>query len=163
MDSPYAVPKDRQGVTVHLDEGRAIDGVIFLDADADAHTLHRRMTAFLEGGHAFFPLLTNHEGKPEFVGKAKVRMVEVENIDAPVLQPELVSVMQMTDVAVEFPDGIITRGTLMSEAPAEKARLSDCLNLPGRFLSVKAGKKLLYINKDLVFRVMHDEDGKKEP
>jgi hypothetical protein len=45
----------------------------------------------------------------------------------------------------------------MAEVPREKNRLSDCLNLPHRFLSVKTGGKILYINKKAIQKVVHDD------
>ena len=46
-------------------------------------------------------------------------------------------------VNAQFGDGDTVNGELVAEVPAEKARLSDCLNLQNKFLSVKIVDKIL--------------------
>jgi hypothetical protein len=43
----------------------------------------------------------------------------------------------------------------MAEVPQEKARLSDCLNMSNRFLSIRTGATMCYINKDALQKVVH--------
>jgi hypothetical protein len=55
--------------------------------------------------------------------------------------------MHIEDITTLFTDGTALSGALLAEVPKEKARLSDCLNLPESFLSIKREKTLCYLNK----------------
>ncbi len=63
--------------------------------------------------------------------------------------------MHAISVTARFCDGTAVSGELMAEVPQEKARLSDCLNISNKFLSVKTGGKMCYINKDALRTVVH--------
>ncbi len=70
------------------------------------------------------------------------------------------SLMQRVNITAIFTDGGSISGALMAEVPAEKARLSDCLNLPDHFLVLQTGENTIcYVNKYLLRKVVYD--GKK--
>jgi len=148
----FAVPKDKQLVTVHLIGGERKSGNIFLEYFPEALTLHQKVKMFLEDGNRFFPL--GAEGMPPaFINKEQVSMLEVTvSDDEPVYQ-----LMHIEDITILFTDGTATGGELLAEVPKEKARLSDCLNLPESFLSVKKEKTLYYINKSTVQKVVYSK------
>ncbi len=68
-NTAFAVPKDRQGVTVRLGNGTAIEGVIFLEAVSDFLSSHQKVTMFLENDNTFFPIKLDTTGKTEFINK----------------------------------------------------------------------------------------------
>ncbi len=151
----YAVPKERQDVTVRLDAAVSVSGSIFLEAAPGAHTVHHRVVAFLEDEAMFFPL-TLQGGGAEFIRKHNIRMVEAKYGDNEDLKVAL-SLMQRVSITAVFTDTNSISGELLSEVPAEKARLSDCLNLPYHFLVVQSGDDTIcYINKYALRKVVYN-------
>lgn len=146
----FAVPKEKQKVTVHLAGGETLSGNVFLEYFPEALTLHQKITAFLEDKNEFFPLAVDGDG-PQFISKRSVRMMEVEYPQ----EESTFSLMHIEEITAVFSDGSQVGGMLMADVPAEKARLSDCLNLPGRFLSVRAGGAVLFLNRDSVRKVAY--------
>lgn len=145
--SEFTVPKEKQLVTVYLLGGDTIEGNIFLEFNPDARTLHRKMAAFLESSADFFPLSTG--GAPAFINKDAIRMVEVHYPD----DEETFDIMHVELVTVIFNDSTQVSGDLLADVPSEKKRLSDCLNLPDRFLCTRAYGKVCYINKRSILKV----------
>lgn len=144
----FTVPKDRQVVTVRMDNGVTLEGEIFLENFADNLSAHQKVTALLESSNAFFPIRINSTGKTEFLSKKSVRVVEVLFPEDPDNSYFSYRLMRTIPVTALFSDTDSISGELMAEVPAEKARLSDCLNLPDKFLSVKSGEKMCYLNKE---------------
>jgi hypothetical protein len=153
-NAAFAVPKDRLSVVLQLGKGIAIEGEIFLEYVSDTVSLHQKVVAFLENENQFFPIKVN-TGGTEFMNKAYVRCLEVLFPDDPAADYFSHRPMQTIPVNVLFPDGETIAGELIEEVPAEKARLSDCLNLQNRFLSVKTSSTMRYLNKDALQKVIH--------
>jgi hypothetical protein len=63
--------------------------------------------------------------------------------------------MHTIPIIAHFADGATISGDLMAEVPQEKARLSDCLNMSNRFLSVRTSGIMRYINKQALQKVIH--------
>ncbi len=148
--SVFAVPKEKQKVSIQLIGGETLTGSIFLEYHPEALTLHRKMTAFLEGENEFFPLASDG-GSPQFISKECIRTMKV---DYPEEEPSF-SLMHIEEISVLFADGAKVSGMLMADVPAEKARLSDCLNLADRFLSLRTGQAVLFVNKAAVQKVLY--------
>jgi hypothetical protein len=151
----FAVPKDRQDVTVHLSEGGVIEGSIFLEYSLAERTLLQKVTAFLEAGNAFFPLRLNEGGATEFINKKNVTSVELAYSPDAGKDSLALSLMYSVGVTAVFTNGTEIGGALLAEVPLERARLSDCLNLPQQFLSIKVDGKIRYINKNALQKVVH--------
>ena len=151
----FAVPKDRQGVTVRLDRGVTIAGEVFLESVSDFLSIHQKVTAFLENDTAFFPIKISDSGRTEFINKKNVWTVEVGFPEDP--QTDYFSHLHMHAITVtaHFRDGSVVNGDLMAEAPREKARLSDCLNMSNNFLCLKTDEKMCYLNKAALRKVVH--------
>lgn len=146
----FAVPKDKQAVTVHLVDGETRTGNIFLEYFPEALTLHRKIKMFLENTNRFFPL-TAEGMPPTFINKERVRILEVAISD----EEPAYHIMHIEDITAQFTDGTALSGELLAEVPKEKARLSDCLNLPEAFLGVKRGNTICYLNKSTVQTVVY--------
>jgi hypothetical protein len=144
----FTVPKEKQLVTVHLLGGNTIEGNIFLEYNPDARTLHQKMAAFLEKGTDFFPLSSGRI--PEFISKSAIRMVEVHNAE----DEDAFNIMHVELVTVIFRDGTQVSGDLLADVPEQRRRLSDCLNLTGRFLCTRAYGKVCYISKQAILKVI---------
>lgn len=150
----FAVPKEKQRVTVQLIGGETLSGSIFLEYSPGALTLHQKISFFLEDKNEFFPLAAEG-GSPQFLGKGSVRLLKV---DYPEEEPSF-SLMHIEEISALFIDGAKVSGMLMADVPAEHARLSDCLNLTPRFLSVRTGGSILFINKEAVQKVVYASRG----
>ncbi len=153
-NTAFAVPKDRLSVIIRLDKGMTVSGEIFLEYVSDTVSLHQKVTAFLENDNAFFPLKIN-SGSTEFINKTHVRYVEIIFPAAPDANYFSFRPMQSIPVNALFGDGDAVNGDLVAEVPAEKARLSDCLNLQNKFLSIKTVDKMCYINRETLLKVVH--------
>ncbi len=151
----FAIPKDRQDVTVRLHGGKALSGSIFLELSPTELTMHQRVLAFLEDEHLFFPLKLAGSGATEFINKENVRLVEMAYAAEGEQDALKLSLMQAVNITVFFVNEQTLNGQLLADVPVEKARLSDCLNLPGRFLSVKENHTICYINKQEIQRVVY--------
>jgi hypothetical protein len=154
-NAAFAVPKDRQEVTVHLDRGVALEGEVFLEYMAADLSVHQKLTLFLENDNMFFPIKVGATGGAEFVNKNNVWTVDVVIPDDPEINFFSHLLMHSIPVIAHFADGARISGDLMAEVPKEKARLSDCLNMPNKFLSVKTDGKMRYINKQALQKVIH--------
>jgi hypothetical protein len=149
----FAVPKDRQDVTVVLFQGGSTDGAIFLEYQPGELSVHNRITAFLEDGNTFFPLVLKGGGT-EFIHKKNIKLIKVAyHPDQDSVQS--LSLMHTVNITAVFIDESTISGALMAEVPVEKARLSDCLNLPAKFLSVKIDGRICYINKNALRKVVY--------
>ena len=146
--SEFTVPKEKQLVTVYLLGGDTIEGDIFLEYNPDARTLHQKMMAFLENQTDFFPLSSGRT--PEFISKSAIRMVEVHYPEEEVA----FNIMHVELVTVIFRDGTQVSGDLLADVPEQRKRLSDSLNLTGRFLCTRAYGKVCYISKQAILKVI---------
>jgi hypothetical protein len=144
----FVVPKEKQRVTVYLLGGDTIEGNIFLEFNPDARTLHQKMMAFLENKNDFFPL--SGGSTPEFISKSAIRMVEVHYPE----DEEAFNIMHVELVTVILRDSTQVSGDLLADVPDQRKRLSDCLNLSGRFLCTRAYGKVCYISKQAILKVI---------
>lgn len=146
----FTVPKERQEVTVHLLGRETLAGSIFLEYKPQAVTAYQKVVSFLEDETSFFPLVPA-EGKPRFIAKASVTMLEMDRAE----DESSFILKRIENVTVVLIDGSNLDGLLMADVPEEKARLSDCLNLPERFLNLRMNGKILFINKALIQKVLY--------
>lgn len=151
----FAVPKDKQDVTVQLGDGAAIEGTIFLEYAPGDPSVHHRMTTFLEGETTFFPISLKG-GETQFISKRNIKQIDLGYRDDQEDLKTALSLMKMINITAVFLDKTTIHGELMADVPIEKTRLSDILNLPAKFLYVKVdNKRICYVNKDAVRKVSH--------
>jgi hypothetical protein len=158
VNTVFTIPKDRQEVTIYLDRGIVVRGEIFLDMFAADLSVHQKVSAFFEGRGEFFPLRLTTAGDTEFINKSNVGVVEVAvsaEQDAKYFSFRLVHKIPITAFLLH---GDEISGELLAEVPEEKNRLSDCLNMAQRFISVRDGGKIHYINKSVIRKVLHGKD-----
>jgi hypothetical protein len=145
----FAVPKEKQLVSVHLIGGEVREGNIFLEYYPDARSLHHKMCAFLADKKEFFPLAAG-SGIPDFINKQAIRMVELQFPE----EDTSFDIMHVELVTLIFQDGTQVSGDLLADVPTEQARLSDSLNLSGNYLCTRAYGKICYVNKMAVQKVL---------
>jgi len=153
----FAVPKERQEVTVRLIGGEVLEGAIFLEYAPAEVKVYQKVGGFLEDGNGFFPLVPTGGGSPEFINKQNVKTVELAYRAEQEENGLALSLMQIVNITAIFVDESTINGSLLAEVPVEKARLSDCLNLPGRFLTVKINGRICFVNKDALRKVSYSD------
>jgi hypothetical protein len=151
----FAVPKDKQEVAVLLNNGKTIEGTIFLEYAPGDPSVHHRMVTFLEDAAIFFPLSLKGGGGTEFIQKKNINLIELPYREDQEDLKAALSLMQTVDVTAVFLDETTIQGTIMAEVPAEKTRLSDILNLPAKFLNLKLDHRICYINKNALRKVVY--------
>ncbi len=151
--SVFDVPKITQKLTLHRGGGIRSEGLIFLEYSPQDLPVHRRMSAFLEEERAFFPFLLTGTKTTELINKNNIFMVEVEYPIGPQGDGPDVGLMPIDSITAVFTTGESVSGELMAETTAERSRPSDCLNLNGGFICVRAGRKAFYINKKMLQKV----------
>jgi hypothetical protein len=151
----FAVPKDRQVVTIRLSGNASLEGEIFIESMSESMSIHQKVTAFLENSNTFFPIKVIPGGNTEFISKKNILSVEVGFPEDPETSYFAHLFMHTIPITAYFYDGHTLSGELMAEVPREKARLSDCLNLASKFIDLKTDNKMCYINKDALLKVVH--------
>ena len=149
------VPKDKLNVSVQLEGGAKIDGMIFLEESPYMQQIYQRVISFLEDENQFFPLILDNGKKVEFINKTNVMMMECEYQDEQRTDDFYMAVVHIENVTAIFADGTRISGALMAEVPEDKARLSDCLNLSSRFLKLRVDEKFFFINKNQLQKVLY--------
>jgi len=149
-DRNFAVPKGKQQVKIQLLGGETLAGNIFLEYNPEAVTVYQKVSSFIEDRTGFFPIAIG-EVKPQIIGKTSVKILEIDYPE----DESIFSLKRIENVSVMLSDGSRIDGLLMADVPEERDRLSDCLNLPERFLSLRLSGKILFVNKSLVRKVLY--------
>ncbi len=151
----FAVPKDRQQVVVRMSKDVLLEGEIFLESLSEGQSMHQKIVNFLENDTAFFPLKVAPAGNTEFIHKSNIQSVSISLPDDPDITYFSGLLLHTIPLAITLPEGDTISGHLMAEVPREKARLSDCLNLPDAFLSIRSQDTVFYINKNAIRKAVH--------
>jgi len=154
----FAVPKDRMEVTVRLGNGVSLDGDIYLECVSEPYSLHEKVVMFLENNTSFFPIKVKGSGTTEFINKDTVRMVEISLLLSQGEEYFPPGDMHSFPVSVYLNFSSTLYGEIIAEVPIEKARLSDSLNLPARFLTLKTESKMCYLNKNTICKVIQEQE-----
>lgn len=145
--SVFAVPKDKHKVVVRFDSGQTQEGSVFLERGTQDRDVSRKMTEFLDD--AVFLPFQREDGTTEFINISHVVSIEADRPDDSGLAFHVRLNVKL--ILADAPgSGSAITGTLLAEAPLERSRLSDCLNMPSRFITVVTADKLHYVNRSLV-------------
>lgn len=150
-----AVPKDKLNVTLRFDDDRCVDGTIFIGAYPASSALFSKVSALLEDEKSFLPFVGKETGKTIFVNKLNIHSMEWDLPEETEKEQIYTGLMHAEDVIATFIGGGRITGTLLSDVPLEKTRLSDCLNMPGRFLILKIDSRHMYVNKAMLREVIN--------
>ena len=152
--SVFAVPKERQNVTMHIRNEEKVEGVIFLESFPEGRSWHQKIFDFLEAGNRFFPFLVKESGVTELLNKSTLMILEFEYPDEETLEASFLNPIHIDGVTLVFNDIDRISGSILAEVPQEQSRLSDCLNLANHFLCLKVGNRLYYVNKNIISKVL---------
>lgn len=148
--SDLTVPKKKLCVTVHFKGKTKLEGSFFIGPQSINSRASEKVASLLESKKDFLPFLLSENGRTELINKHKIKAVEWEEHD-----DEENSALENTKrIKAIFSDGMEVTGLLVSEAPDERSRLSDCLNQPVNFLNIRVGRKHFHINKYLLQKVL---------
>lgn len=158
--SDLSIRKNKANVTAVFSDGTKIRGEVFLAAFSETHYGHQKVSDIIEGKKLFIPVSIKDEERVEFVNRDQIMILEGE-LSSPEDEEKLaIGLYHIEKVRIIFINGDIMEGAMISEAPPERSRLSDCLNLEGRFISMIKGGRYFYLNKRKVVRV-ESMDGDK--
>lgn len=148
-----SVQKDRANVTVILPDTTKLKGEVFLASYSESHYGHQKVADILEGEKCFIPLSLKEENRVEFVNINQVVIMEGE-LSTPEDEEKLsMGLYHIEKVKVTFANEETFEGAMISEVPRERSRLSDCLNLESKFMSMIKNGRYFYLNKSMITRV----------
>lgn len=148
----FSVPKDRLRVRMRLRNDTAAAGEVFLEHLPGERPVFQRVAALLGNEKNFVPLLEEGSGRMLFVNKASIKTVDFSVQEEPGVD---IGLMHREQIEAVFAGGDAIRGDLSADVPDEQARLSDCLNQPGRFLLLRVEGAFCFVNKEAVMIVWH--------
>ncbi|MDT8318323.1 MAG: hypothetical protein RQ824_10105 [bacterium] len=151
--SDLSIRKGKANITAVFVDGTKIRGEVFLASFSQTHYGHQKVSDIIEGDKLFIPVSIKDEERVEFLNRDQVMILEGE-LSSPEDEEKLaIGLYHIQKVRVIFINGEIMEGAMISESPPERSRLSDCLNLPERFISMIKGGRYFYLNKKSVVRV----------
>jgi len=151
--SDLSIRKDRANITAVFPDGTKIRGEVFLDSYSSKHHGHQKVADLLEDEKSFIPVSIKEEDRVEFLNRDQIMILEGELSNEEDEEKLSIGLYNIAKVKVVFINAEIMEGAMISEVPPERSRLSDCLNLPDRFISMIKGGRYFYLNKTNVVRV----------
>lgn len=139
--------------TIRFDKDTKIEGTIFLGTGQYNKPLTSKVSSYLEDAKEFVPFQVGSSGPAELINKNNIMTVEWED-DADAEEDELMEASHKQDVTITFIDNDTITGTLVSDTPSERSRLSDCLNTRESFIHITSGKRHIHVNKKMLLRVI---------
>lgn len=151
--SDLSVRKGRATITAIFPDGTKIRGEVFLASFSETHYGHQKVSDIIEEDKLFIPVSIKEEERVEFLNRDQIMILEGE-LSTPEDEEKLaIGLYHIEKVRVIFINSVTMEGAMISESPPERSRLSDCLNLPDRFISMINGGRYFYLNKKSVVRV----------
>lgn len=147
------IPMHRLAVRVIPLEGAGLIGTIFLDQSRANQPLYLMVEDYLERENSFFPFKNETTGDTDFINKETIKMVEWVRLNKEEEGEQYANLMQAQETRVTFVNGSTLDGTLLSDVPPEKHRLSDCLNIDKKFLIIRTDTDYIHINKAKILKV----------
>ncbi len=161
--SDLSIQKDRATITAIFRDSHKVRGDIFLAAYSASHYGHQKVADLLESNKNFLPILIKEEDRIEFVNKNQLVIVEGELASQEDEEKLSIGLFHIEKVKIYFINDDTMEGAMLSEVPPERSRLSDCLNLPQKFINMIKEGRYLYLNKRLIMKVESLTDVKKAP
>ena len=151
--SDLSIRKNKANITAVFSDGTKIRGEVFLAAFSETHYGHQKVSDILEGENLFIPVFIKEEERVQFLSRDQIMILEGE-LSSPEDEEKLaIGLYHIEKVRVIFTNGDNMEGAMISEAPPERSRISDCLNLPERFINMIKGGRYFYLNKKSIVRV----------
>ena len=147
----YRIAKNRCATTIHLVDGRTLEGDVFLDPVSRFRPEPQQPAEFFNSNDRFFVLATGDSVvlvARESVARAVTALPESDADDS--LDAARVGV----EVEVSLAGGHVCRGWIFPEIAEARARLVDFLNSwPSGFFEVSDDHNLILVNRNAVTHV----------
>lgn len=144
----YRVEKLRRAVTIVLDDGRRLEGEVFLWSRAKARSTPEEPIDLLNDDEPFFPFFRDGE---EMLLLAKEHVARAESLseaDAAEIPDATMASDGMMGVEMTLTDGATISGFVPLERRGEQTRLLDFLNgYHKRFIPVFWGEHVCLVNR----------------
>ena len=151
--SDLSIRKGKANITAIFPDGTKIRGEVFLASFSETHYGHQKVSDILEGEKLFIPVFSKEEERIQFLSRDQIMILEGE-LSSPEEEEKLaIGLYHIEKVRIIFINGDAMEGAMISESPPERSRLSDCLNLPEKFISMIKGGRYFYLNKKSIVRV----------
>lgn len=138
--------------TIRFDKETRIEGTIFLGTGQYHKPLAGKVSAYLEDSKEFVPFQLKGKASAELINKKNIKTVEWLE-DESTGEEELTDTSHRQEVTITFIDNDTITGTLVSDTPSERSRLSDCLNTKEGFIHLTDDKRHIHVNKSMLLRV----------
>ncbi len=138
--------------TIRFDKDTRIEGTIFLGTGQYHKPLSSKVSAYLEDSKEFLPFKLKDAEHADLINKKNIKTVEwLEDENAG--EEELAETSHRQEITLTFIDNDTITGTLVSDTPRERSRLSDCLNTKESFIHLTDDKRHIHANKKMLLRV----------
>jgi CheY-like chemotaxis protein len=149
-----AIPVHPVPLTLWTSDGTATSGQVFLRLNVLGHAGSETVQDRLNDEDQFLALSLAGDPSLAFVNKLQIVRVELPaEEDVPEVPASLMGV-SVEPVLVQLLGGQELRGTVCTEGPAGKRRISDFLNRQSAFLTVRAADRLHLVHKRFVVRIV---------
>ncbi|MBE9535988.1 MAG: hypothetical protein IMF07_02310 [Proteobacteria bacterium] len=148
----WSIDKNKIQVSITFADGSRGKGEIFLAYHAGEQHGGQKVADLLNGDKAFLPI-SLESGSVEFISKSQILTVEGELVSVEDEEVFSSGLIHQKDVVVVTSGNQTIVGSLLAEVPEERSRLSDCLNLPEKFIRIKAESRYLHINKAMIKKI----------
>ena len=151
----YAVPTQKIVVDLYFEGREPRRGELFV---ADPRRSPRSLVEVLEGPATFLPFVDQADKCVTLVNRDQLcrvapLLVALDREDTPA--NSLAALTERRQPArIELRDGTSLEGEVWYAPPAPKARLSDHLNEPARFLQFHCGERVHFVHKARIARVL---------
>jgi hypothetical protein len=147
----YRIAKTRCAATIHLVDGRTLEGDVFLDHVSRFRPEPQQPAEFFNAKDPFFVLATAES--TILVARESVARV-VTALPAPDADDSLDAARVGMGVEVILVGGRAVRGWVFPETTEARGRLVDFLNAwPSRFLEVSDDHNLMLVNRSFITNV----------
>jgi hypothetical protein len=147
----YRITKNRCPTTIHLLDGRSLEGDVFLDPVSRFRPEPQQPAEFFNSSDPFFVLATGDAGV--LVARASVARAVTALPESDADDP-LDAARVGVGVEISLAGGHVLRGWIFPEITEGRARLVDFLNAwPSRFFEVSDDHNLVLVNRSSVTHV----------
>jgi hypothetical protein len=147
----YRIAKNRCPTTIHLVDGRTLEGDVFLDPVSRFRPEPQPPAEFFNSSDRFFVLDTGTAAV--FIAREAV-VRAVTELPASDADDPLDAARAGVAVELSLAGGDVCRGWIFPETAEGRARLVDFVNAwPGRFFEVSDDHHLIFVNRNAITHV----------
>ena len=143
------VVKFKQRGTILFSTQGSLDVNLFLSYQAEAHAGQENILDLLNSKRAFIPVEDVLTNEILLIGKTRIVHVTLDDRNEGNEAPGQVEL----PVILELLSGETVDGSLFTDLPDGKKRLSDYLDLSGQFICLRQEKSDLILNKSFILSV----------